>query len=62
MMLIMSATPEDLKREAEEEKIRAKGLTCKVCRAAIANQEDFESYTRTDAMCTECMYKTSDDK
>jgi hypothetical protein len=60
-MLLMSATPEDLKRKAEEE-IRAKGLSCKVCRAAITNQEEFESYTRSDAMCTECMYKASTDK
>ena len=48
--------------EAEEEEIRAKGLTCKACRAAITNKEEFESYTRSDAMCTECMYKASSDK
>ena len=41
---------------------QSKGLTCKVCRAAITNQEEFESYTRSDAMCTECMYKASSDK
>jgi hypothetical protein len=48
--------------QAEDEEIRAKGLTCKACRAAITNQEEFESYTRSDAMCTECMYKASSDK
>jgi hypothetical protein len=48
--------------EAEEEEIRAKGLTCRACRAAITNQKEFESYTRSDAMCTECMYKASSDK
>jgi len=48
--------------EAKEEDIRAKGLSCKVCRAAITNQEEFESYTRSDAMCTECLYKASSDK
>ena len=52
--------PDRQQRDAEE--IRAKGLTCKVCRTAIANKDDFEAYTRSDAMCTECMYKASDDK
>jgi hypothetical protein len=49
-------------QQRDGEEIRAKGLTCKVCRAAITNQEEFESYTRSDAMCTECMYRASSDK
>jgi hypothetical protein len=48
--------------EAQEQETRAEGLTCKVCRAAITNQEEFEASTRSDAMCTECMYKASSDK
>jgi hypothetical protein len=42
----MSESPEDLKREAEEDQIRSKGLKCKHCDNDIVNAVDLDSFGR----------------
>ena len=54
IMPAMSETPEDLKREAEEDKIQSKGLKCRLCGSDIVNAGDLESFGKNDGLCSRC--------
>lgn len=56
----MSETPEDLKREADEEAIRSKGLKCRLCDEDIRTQGDLESFGSNDRLCSRCAHKESE--
>src|ERR1700674_1027536 len=55
----MSETPEDLKREAEEDKIRSYGLKCRLCKEDITTPADLESYRGRGEHCSRCAHKSS---
>jgi hypothetical protein len=56
----MSETPEDLEREAEEDKIRGYGLKCKSCASDITNAADLESFRVNQGRCSRCAHKLED--
>jgi hypothetical protein len=53
----MSETPDDLRREDEDDKVRAKGLICTICTEAITSPADLESFGRNNGWCSRCAHK-----